>query len=561
MNSALNPLLQKFSKKEEFNNKRDTSICVIYTRVSSKEQAENNTSLDSQKRYCKEFAVRKKLRIAEYFGGTFESAKQDERKEFKKMIEFVRKNNNIDTILVYSYDRFSRSGANAAFLSQELQKIGIKVIAVSQEIDTTNPSGRLHRDMLYLFSQFDNELRKDKVVKGMIENLKQGYWVGTTPFGYVNLNRKDKAKNHKYCINQDGELLKIGFELKAKGELTNQDIVSHLHKLGCKINYKSFVRIISNPFYCGYITNSLIPNELIKGHHPALVNEELFLKANDILLQNPRNGIAKKFKTDELPLKGFAKDEISLSPFTGYQQKGIFYYKTRHNGTCVNVNAEYLNRRFKNELNQFEFNKNDFGMLKDIMLELLETKLQGRLKEQQQAKKQLAELNTKIENIEERFVQGQMETALFEKFRNKYQMERDDMVKMISTEINSSNLVNGAEKCLEIAENISEVWYSSQFDDKRRLQSLIFPEGILYNKPKDSIRTPRINSLFSTIPILSRVSKENKRRNPKKNSLNSQLVASTGIEPVSGASETLILSIVRRGHLNRKPKFTIILFY
>jgi DNA invertase Pin-like site-specific DNA recombinase len=529
MNSELSPLLQKFSKKEEFNNNRDTSICVIYTRVSSKEQAENNTSLESQKRYCNEFAERKHLKIAEYFGGTFESAKQDERKEFKRMIEFVRKNDKIDTILVYSYDRFSRSGANAAFLSQELQKIGIKVIAVSQEIDTTNPSGRLHRDMLYLFSQFDNELRKDKVVKGMIENLRQGYWVGSTPFGYVNLNRKDKAKNHKYCINQDGELLKIGFELKAKGGITNQDIVSHLHRLGCKIHYKSFVRIICNPFYCGYITNSLIPNELIKGHHPALVSEELFLKANDVILQNPRNGIPKKFKTETLPLKGFAKDEISLSPFTGYQQKGIFYYKSRHNGTCVNVNAEYLNSRFKNELNQFEFNKDNFGVIRDVMVESIETRLQSRLKEQQQAKKQLAELNTKIENLEERFVQGQMENALFEKFKNKYQIEKDELVKMISTEIDSSNLINGAENCLEIAENISEVWSSSQFDEKRRLQSLIYPEGILYNKPKDTIRTPRINSLFSTIPILSSVSKEMKRRKLKKSTLNSHLVASTGL--------------------------------
>ena len=72
---------------------------------------------------------------------------------------------------------------------------------------------------------------------------------------------------------------------------------------------------------------------------------------------------------------------------------------------------------------------------------------------------------------------------------------------MISTEISSSNLINGVEKCLEIAKNISEVLVPSQFDDKRRLQNLIFPEGILYNKPKDTIR--RINSLFSTIPIVS----------------------------------------------------------
>ena len=117
-----------------------------------------------------------------------------------------------------------------------------------------------------------------------------------------------------------------------------------------------------------------------------------------------------------------------------------------------------------------------------------------------------------------------MENALFEKFKYKYQIEKDDMVKMISTEISSSNLVNGAEKCLQIAENISGVWSSGQFDDKRRLQNLIFPEGILYNKPKDTIRTPRINSLFSTIPILSGVSKEMKRRKLKKNILNSHLV-------------------------------------
>ena len=533
MNAELIPLLQKFSKKAESSNQRNTGMCVIYTRVSSKEQADNNTSLESQKRYCKEFAERKKWKIAEYFGGTFESAKQDERKEFKKMIAYARENDNIDTILVYSYDRFSRSGANAAYLSQELQKIGIKVMAVSQEIDTSNPSGRLHRDMLYLFSQFDNELRKDKVVKGMIENLRQGYWVGSVPFGYVNLNRKEKARNHKYCINEDGELLKIGFELKAKGEITNQEIVDHLHKLGCKVHYKSFVRIISNPFYCGYITNSLIPDELIKGNHPALVSEELFLRANEILLQNPRNGIAKQFKTDKLPLKGFAKDEISLSPFTGYQQKGIYYYKSRHNGTCVNVNAEHLNSRFKNELSQFEFNRDEFGPLKDVMLEMLETKLQSRLKEQQQAKKQLSELNTRIENLEERYVQGQIEPALFEKFRDKYQTERQEIENLITDEINSSNLKNGAEKCLEIAENISEVWALSHFDDKRRLQKLIFPEGILYNKPKDAIRTPRINSLFSIIPRVSGNSREMRRRNLKKRTLNSHLVVPTGIEPVS----------------------------
>lgn len=36
--------------------KAKTGNCVIYTRVSTKEQADNNMSLTTQKRYCEQFA-------------------------------------------------------------------------------------------------------------------------------------------------------------------------------------------------------------------------------------------------------------------------------------------------------------------------------------------------------------------------------------------------------------------------------------------------------------------------------------------------------------------------
>ena len=68
---------------------------------------------------------------------------------------------------------------------------------------------------------------------------------------------------------------------------------------------------------------------------------------------------------------------ISLSPFTGYQQKGIYYYKTRHEGTCVNINAEYLNNRFKENLRHFEFDNASASELKENILELLEIGLES----------------------------------------------------------------------------------------------------------------------------------------------------------------------------------------
>ena len=61
------------------------NTCVIYTRVSTKEQADNNKSLDIQRKACEQFAKKNNYLIMAYFGGTYESAKTDERKEFNNM--------------------------------------------------------------------------------------------------------------------------------------------------------------------------------------------------------------------------------------------------------------------------------------------------------------------------------------------------------------------------------------------------------------------------------------------------------------------------------------------
>ncbi|MBL0357848.1 MAG: recombinase family protein [Chitinophagaceae bacterium] len=133
INNLSNEVLpNEFAKQHKVLSARQTKTCVIYTRVSSKEQ-EDNSSLASQKRHCEDFCIRKGIQIAQYFGGTYESAQKDERKEFKKMLDYVKKDRKIDSIVVYSFDRFSRSGANAIYLTNELYKIGISLLAVSQE--------------------------------------------------------------------------------------------------------------------------------------------------------------------------------------------------------------------------------------------------------------------------------------------------------------------------------------------------------------------------------------------------------------------------------------------
>ncbi len=99
--------------------------------------------------------------------------------------------------------------------------------------------------------------------------------------------------------------------------------------------------------------------------------------------------------------------------------------------------------------------------------------------------------------------------------------------------MNSSNLEMIISKGLKIATNLSEMWASSDFADKRQLQKLIFPEGILYNKVKDRVQTPRVNSLFLSIPMLATISGENNNGFHLGESQKSHRVTPIGFKPIT----------------------------
>src|SRR5687768_11825744 len=171
-------LLQSFAKgKATDNAKQSQRNAVIYTRVSTKEQADTNQSLETQKKYCMEYALKSGLNVLAFFGGTYESAKTDERNEFNRMIRFSRnQKEGVSHILVYSLDRFSRTGDNAIFISSELKKQGISIVSVTQPIDVSTHSGILQQNIQFIFSKYDNDLRKEKCMAGMKEKLLRGEW-------------------------------------------------------------------------------------------------------------------------------------------------------------------------------------------------------------------------------------------------------------------------------------------------------------------------------------------------------------------------------------------------
>ena len=75
-------------------------IAVIWTRVSTKEQADNNLSLDTQEKACREYAARNGIVVECLLGGTNESAKM-EGKLFKQMITYVAQHRHITHLTAF----------------------------------------------------------------------------------------------------------------------------------------------------------------------------------------------------------------------------------------------------------------------------------------------------------------------------------------------------------------------------------------------------------------------------------------------------------------------------
>jgi site-specific DNA recombinase len=526
-------LFSSFAKESKAVQLNHSKKAVIYTRVSTKEQADNNASLNTQRKYCDEFAERKGLEVIEYFGGTYESAKSDERREFNKMLSYVKKNKDIACIIVYSYDRFSRTGANAAYLSDQLKKKGVVTLSATQELDASSSSGAFQQNLYYLFSQFDNELRRDKSVTGMQEKLRRGYWIGTVPYGYSNLN-PGKGKDPNYVINEDGKMLNLAFKLKAKHNHTLVEIEAELKKRNSSLSAKRLSDYFRNPFYCGLIVSSHIPGEIIKGKHPSLVSERDFLSVNG-KLNKKDYGFKMNKDNENLPLKQFVKSAQCQTPFTGYlvKKKGLYYYKNNRVGAKENRSAKLLHDKFLSLLGTYSLAEEKYKQpLADIMLQVFIEEQADQLSNMETNQKLLVEINDKINRLEERYVFEEITKIQYDKFKAKLDAQKQEKQKYLSdTGFDLSNLEKALEKALDYSLNLPEIWSSGDLTDKRKIQNMVFPEGILYDTKKDDYRTIRVNSLFSYIPELAMDLEQKKTGTSHSKMKNSGSVPEAGIEP------------------------------
>jgi putative DNA-invertase from lambdoid prophage Rac len=74
-----------------------------------------------------------------------------------------------DSVLVWKLDRWGRSLADCVRSIQELAALGIRFVAMTQNIDTdeSNPASRLLLHIFAAFGEFERELIRERVVTGI----------------------------------------------------------------------------------------------------------------------------------------------------------------------------------------------------------------------------------------------------------------------------------------------------------------------------------------------------------------------------------------------------------
>lgn len=526
--------LDQFAKGKVKESKQ-IKTAVVYTRVSTKEQADNNQSLETQAKYIKSYAVKNTITVIGEFGGTYESAKTDERIEFKKMLVFAKRK-KVDLILVYSIDRFSRSGPNAIYISEQLRKAKIGIMSVTQPLDAMTASGELQQSIYFVFSQYENQQRREKCMAGSKEMLLKGEWPTKPPVGYEITRVNGKRE---IIVNEKGVLLRSAFRQKLKYDTSFKQLSMWLKKRGLNISHKRLSEMSRNVFYCGYMSHSSLDGQMVKGNHQGIITKEEFLRLNNLLESKYTDRRKKNKSQDEnLPLKGHLICSGCQTKLTGYlvKKKNLYYYKCNIVGCKHNKSANQIHNNWQEHLKELQVDKKYLKPITDNYSKLLDTKQEEAKKDVSVLRKQATGLTDKIEKLEERFVLGAINIELYQKYRVKYNLElspiSEEIKKIDKTVSNHKKLTEGA---LQTLCNLLTIWDKADFDTKQKLLKAVYPEGIVLDKKNNDYRTNNVNVAIRCIQGIARDLENKKKRNNQDEPSYSALVARSRIElPTSG---------------------------
>lgn len=133
----------------------------LYCRVSTDQQS-NETQLRELKAYC---AAKGWVNVT-VFQDADQSGTKTSRPEFDRMLASA-KAKEIDIVMVWRFDRASRSTLHLLEIMNELGSWGVDFVSLREQVDTSTPSGKLMFTLIAGFSQFERDVISERTKAAM----------------------------------------------------------------------------------------------------------------------------------------------------------------------------------------------------------------------------------------------------------------------------------------------------------------------------------------------------------------------------------------------------------
>jgi len=357
------------------------------------------------------------------------SAKDFNRPGWKQAQAFIRANrSHLYAVVVAKYDRLIRNASEGlAWLEKVETRWGIRVLASMQAIgiDPYDPEFFRTRANMFVQAQYEWYKIQDRTKSGIYYARLQGRLANRAPWPYK--NARDQHGRPIIVLNDlEGAAIVEQVARDFAEGMPMQQITARARSAGWPRTGKSaMTRLITNPVHAGLIA---VPGyrgkapQIIKGLHSPCYPESLFWE-NQIRMGDGPDG--RYVENIHLPLRGFlqcAKCGHTLTGGRSRSKTGRYYwYYNCQRCRKANYSAPKVHNRITATLDEMSLPDHYLDELEKMIARKIDQHLKDSQAKARRMSQTLEGQNVKLDALEEKYIMGQIDEAIFAKWQKRYQ--------------------------------------------------------------------------------------------------------------------------------------------
>ena len=157
-------------------------------------------------------------------------------------------------------------------------------------------------------------------------------------------------------------------------------------------------------------------------------------------------------------------------------------------------------RKYEQMLSTYDLPENVLKEFEDVLRAELKVYQAESQEERQRLKKLMTETENEIKNVKVRFASGKIDEEIYQVAIREMQNRKDILTLEIEKcNDNLSNLEAQIPVIISTACKLGTLWNEGDLETKRKIQNLVYPDGISWDKVKRCYRTQNRNKFFDIL--------------------------------------------------------------